>query len=126
MLHQPLQPLLRVRVHHRDEGEQRRHAAFDQQGDVFDDHLVLGHRGDDLGAPSRHQWVHDTVQRRAVVRVAERLRGQRGAVQCAAGKQDVVTEHVDQPGQPFGARFDDFACDDVTVDHDTAAVRESG
>ena len=70
--------------------------------------------------------MDDAVQRRAFVVVAERLGGQRGPVQRPVGKQDVLAERVDELGQPFGARFDDFAGDDVTVDDDTAAFGESG
>ena len=62
----------------------------------------------------------------ALLVVAERHGGQRGPVQRAVGQQDVVAERVDQRGQPFGARFDDFPGDHVTVDDDAAAFAERG
>ena len=48
---QPVQPHVRIGVHHHDQREQRGHLGFDQQRNVFDDHLILRHRCDDLGAP---------------------------------------------------------------------------
>ena len=63
VLDEPLHSRLEVGVHDHDQREQRRHPRLDQQRDVLDDHGVLGRRGDQLGAPVRHQRVHDAVER---------------------------------------------------------------
>ena len=44
----------------------------------------------------------------------------RRAVERTVGQQDVLAERVDELGQSLGARFDDFAGDDVAVDDDAA------
>ena len=68
---QPGQAHVRIGVDHHHQREQRRHPGFDQQWNVLDDHLVLGHRSDDLGTPTRDQRMHDFVELRALSVIAE-------------------------------------------------------
>jgi hypothetical protein len=59
---------------------------------------ILACRGDQLGAAVRYERMNDPVESLALVLVAERDRGQRRAVQCTVGPQDVRAERVDELG----------------------------
>ena len=126
LLDQPSQPHFDVGVHDDHQREQRRHSRFHQQRNVFDHNGILGHRRDDLRAALAYQRVNDPVEPLARLVVAKSLGGQRRTIQRPVGKQDVVTERVDQRRQPLGAGLDHLARDDVAVDDDPAALREGG
>ncbi len=70
--------------------------------------------------------MNDLVQPGALVVVAEGLGRKCRPVQCAVGSQDVLAELLHQGSQPLGARLDDLAGDDVTVDNHAAALGERG
>ena len=118
------QPGLFVGPHHHDEGEEGCHTGFHQQRDVLDHDGALGNRVDDLLPALADQRVHDAVQLGALFVVLKCLGGQRGPVQGTVRKQDALTEGLDECGEALGARFDDLAGDDITVDDDPAAVGE--
>lgn len=123
---QPLDPHLGIGVHDDDQREHRRHLGFDEQRNVLDDHRILPRGGDQLRAPSSHQWVNDAVQGLPFLLVTERDRGQRGTVQGAIGLQDPGPEGLDELAQTLGTRFDDLTGDDVAIDDDAATFGERG
>ena len=121
---QPVQPHIRVGVHHHHQREQRSHLGFDQKRDVLDDHLIVGDRGDDLGTPRRDQRMHDRVEPGALLLIGERFGRQSRTVQRTVGQQDVVAEMIDQRRQALGAGLHHLAGDDIAVDDHSAALGE--
>ena len=113
---------LHIGVHDDHQREHRRHTGLHQQRNVLDHNGILGDRRDDLRAALAHQGVHDPVESWRAARRRRTPWRPEPDDPAPRRQQDVLTERIDQRGQPLGTRLDDLTGDDIAVDDDRRRI----